>query len=153
MMIKSQIMLRPFIIFALLVLPFKLSGQEPVSNVVRLDSRDTTVMAIMEHYGPILPHHSLETPASQVMMWRPYDKLLLGISNPHRQLWMDVNQATIVRPPMPRFINFNSVSLRLGGNGGAKITISNGSAYNYMPWPGSPAGYRDARTLSFPLPR
>ena len=53
----------------------------------------------------------------------------------------------------PKFLDYNSITLRIGG-GNSSLTISNGSAYNYNNlYPNLNAAYRDARTLSFPVPR
>jgi beta-galactosidase len=67
-------------------------------------------------------------------------------------LWEDGKQRSSVIVSVPKFKGYNRAVWRIVSDKAALI-ISNGSAYNYMLWPNDPGAYRDARTLSFPLPR
>ena len=88
-----------------------------------------------------------------IRAWHPDAGLmpnrLLGTDH---QLWMASEMLPTMHVSPPRFTDYNTLVLRVG-DGSARLSISNGSACNHMLWNNCPAAYRDARTLSFPLPR
>lgn len=140
-------------IAALLVVVFGASAQEPEAGDVRIES-DSAVMDILDSYRHILPPRKFDRGSWYIRSWTPHVGLmpqrLLGTEY---HLWAETQMMPRVEVKAPRFLDYNSVTLRLGSSSSSTITISNGSAYNHMPWPNSPQAYRDARTLSFPLPR
>ena len=126
----------------------QVSKPEPETTIA---VEDESVIALLEHYAELRPdlHHSL-----QIRSWRPHTTMFLlqpmGIE-PH--LWDMSATAPSIRVNVPTFTDRNSITLRICDHSRATITFSNGSAFNHMAWPNDPAAYRDARTLSFPLPR
>lgn len=122
-------------------------GQQP--EVVVLDERDSSALAILARYD-----ERYDSDRMRIEHWMPMSKIELLYPN---GLDIDAPNLLMSSPPIkvttPTFNDRNSVTLRIGTHGSLRVVISNGSAYNYMPWPNSPIGYRDARTLSFPLPR
>ncbi len=133
-------------IVALMVAPLCF-GQQPEGIV--LDERDSSALAILARYD-----ERYDSDRLRIEHWMPMSKIELlypnGIEIDEPNLLLS---SPSIKVTTPTFNDRNSVTLRLGSHGSLRVVISNGSAYNYMPWPNSPAGYRDARTLSFPLPR
>lgn len=128
-----------------------LSAQQIDGDIITLEPGDSSAMAIIAGYGKDMPHlyfKPMQTPPPLP----PHIEIgRLRLSSLDRIIWQQNRIRTIIRTTTPIFNDYNSVTLRFGSNGHTTLTISNGSAYNYMPWPNSPIGYRDARTLSFPL--
>ncbi len=141
------------IILSLLVGCYTAEAQQR-EQAAESPTTDSLAMSILAEYEGLMPIGLFREGASRHIPLR----LRMGISGmlpsdiePH--LWeQGAMQPTIVVTP-PKFLDYNSVTLRLGDHSGASLTISNGSAFNHMPWPNYPGAYRDARTLSFPLPR
>lgn len=128
-----------------------LSAQQPDGDIVLGGDVDSTAISILERYGELYPE--LEQ-SMLIRSWRPRAMVAIMLpigSGDH--LWEQSAVAPSVKLIVPKFIDYNSITLRLGNNGSTTLTISNGSAYNFMPWPNYPGAYRDARTLSFPVPR
>lgn len=119
--------------------------------VLTEEEQGSRVAAILEHYYDLAP--DLER-SLLIRSWRPHQRIVLlqplGVTE---HLWEQSAVAPSVKLPPPSVIDMSTLRLRVGSSGSATITISNGSAYNYMPWQNYPGAYRDARTLSFPLPR
>lgn len=119
-------------------------------GVVVLDERDSSVMAILAEYDDA----RFASDELRILHWMPMSRIErlypLGIDPDAPNI---LSATPSIRVSTPKFHDRNSITLRLGSEGHLRISITNGSAYNYMPWPNSPAGYRDARTLSFPVPR
>lgn len=110
-------------------------------------------LAILNNYKDMLPLYHLSDAHSPIESWRPTIGLMpQRLPGTNHLLWMKTEMQKRVNIEPPKFLDYNSITLRIG-QGRSSVTISNGSAYNHMPWPGSPAAYRDARTLSFPVPR
>lgn len=122
-------------------------GQQPEGII--LGERDSSALAILARYD-----ERYDSDRMRIEHWMPMSKIELLYPN---GIDIDVPNLLMSSPTIkvttPTFKDRNSVTLRIGTHGSLRVVISNGSAYNYMPWPNSPAGYRDARTLSFPLPR
>lgn len=123
-------------------------GQQPEGVV--LDEKDSSAMAILARYDD----GRYDSDRLRIEHWMPMSKIErlypLGIDGDAPNI---LTSAPSIKVTTPIFHDRNSVTLRIGAHGSLRVVISNGSAYNYMPWPNSPAGYRDARTLSFPVPR
>lgn len=122
-----------------------------------LAEADTAAMAVLERYAAqaadaSMPHTTplasgLRAVTPDIESWHPSGHLLpLGL---RRSIASDMPAAIRVAPP--RLPDMKKLHWKPSEN--FSITISNGSAGNYMPWPNCPIGYLDARTLSFPLPR
>lgn len=144
-------MKRLLLLFAGVVMSLCASAQQPETASITLEEGDSAAMAVLERYHLAMPE--LES-SRMIRSWRPhlYSPLphLIG-DKPH--LWEQTATAPTINIEKPVFVDYNSVTLRLGDGGNASITISNGSAYNFMPWHNYPGAYRDARTLSFPMRR
>lgn len=137
------------------------SGQEQMperrSSEVMLTEADTTAMAVLERYAAqtadaAMPHTTplatgQRTVTSDIESWHPSGQLLpLGLRHS-----IAATMPAAIRVAPPRLPDMKKLHWKPSEN--FSITISNGSAGNYMPWPNCPIGYLDARTLSFPLPR
>lgn len=125
-----------------------LYGQVPEGII--LDARDSSAMAIIARYSS----DDFDSDRHLIEHWMPMSEI--EKLYPLKVIGETPNILTtspLIRVSTPTFRDYNSVKLRFGTNGSLRVVISNGSAYNYMTWPNSPAGYRDARTLSFPVPR
>lgn len=130
------------------------ASAQTVEDRHSLDGPDESqALAILDSYRDIAPPHLLEDSHLPIVHWHPRGRLIPNrLPGTNHLLWMKSSMLKRVNIEPPKFLDYNSVTLRFGQSG-SSVTISNGSAYNYMVWPGSPAAYRDARTLSFPLPR
>lgn len=119
-------------------------------GAIVLDERDSSAMAILAEYDDA----RFASDELRILHWMPMSRIErlypLGIDPETPNI---LSATPSIRVSTPIFRDRNSITLRLGSEGHLRISITNGSAYNYMPWPNSPAGYRDARTLSFPVPR
>lgn len=114
---------------------------------------DSTAMSILDSYRHLLPPHEFDRGSWRIRTWHPKHGVMpLRLPDARRVLFFESDMSPRVKVAVPRFVDYGSITLRFG-DGGSSLTISNGSAYNYMPWPHAPQGYRDARTLSFPVPR
>ena len=115
------------------------------------DEQGSNVAAILERYYDLAP--DLER-SLMIRSWMPHQRVMLlqplGVKE---HLWEQSAIVPSIALPPPSAVDRSTLRLRVGSSGSATITISNGSAYNYMPWQNYPGAYRDARTLSFPLPR
>lgn len=147
-------------IVALLCFAFHASAQQPEGDVVLTDNdsakteEGSHAFEILESYRHLLPPHEFDRGSWLIRSWTPHIGLVpQRLWGTEHHLWMSTEMMPRVKIKAPRFLDYNSVTLRIGTNGSSAITISNGSAFNHMPWPNAPQGYRDARTLSFPLPR
>lgn len=123
----------------------------PHGIVLTVEEQGGDVAAILERYYDLAP--DLER-SLLIRSWRPHQRIVLlqplGVKE---HLWEQSAVVPSVELPPPSVIDMSTLRLRIGSSGSATITISNGSAFNYMPWQNYPGAYRDARTLSFPLPR
>lgn len=153
--------MRPLLYIAILLLTVSHApAQQPEGDVVLTDNGSTEAkessraFEILDSYRHLLPPHEFERGSWLIRSWTPHIGLmpqrLLGTEH---HLWMETEMMPRVEIEAPRFLDYNSITLRLGSSGSSTLTISNGSAFNHMPWPNAPQGYRDARTLSFPVPR
>lgn len=141
-----------FCILPLLMVALTVSAQQPEGDVVPI-ADDSTAMSILDSYRHLLPPHEFDRGSWRIRTWHPkYGVRSLRLPDAERVLWMESDMMPRVKVAAPKFVDYNSITLRFGSDG-SSLTISNGSAYNYMPWPHAPQGYRDARTLSFPVPR
>lgn len=141
-----------FGILSLLMVALTVSAQQPEGDVVSI-AGDSTTMSILDRYRHILPPHEFDRGSWRIRTWHPkYGVRSLRLPEAEHVLWEKSDMMPRVRGAVPKFVDYNSITLRIGSHG-SSLTISNGSAYNYMPWPNAPQGYRDARTLSFPVPR
>ena len=138
-----------------LLLSVTLSSAQQVEggDIIVVEPSDSAAMAVIARYvdqmPQIYPHHDMmRRPLLPPRMAR---RLIPQLVEQH--VWENESMRSMMRPDMLPMRNPYSVVLRIGNRGSAIIVISNGSAFNYMPWPNSPIGYRDARTLSFPLPQ
>ncbi|MDE6862145.1 MAG: hypothetical protein K2J31_05335 [Alistipes sp.] len=132
-------------IFSILLsaIPFAVSAQPPAGERVELSESDSTAMAVLERYAvPALQTVDTWRPTMPAVKWRP-----IGEHDSRSMLPTSVS----VRVELPRPIDMTRLVWKPSPS--FSITVSNGSAGNSMPWPNSPIGYLDARTLSFPLPR
>lgn len=146
--------MRYITLFILSVVAFCASAQEPEGGVEVQINTDDPAMEVLRRYADIAPHHYLPDVDFNIRAWRPHGiTFVIPPSHLDRVLWQESATMPAVRIVVPKFTDYNSLRLNFGSSGKASITISNGSAYNYMPWNNSPIGYRDARTLSFPVPR
>ena len=149
--VKSSSMKYMLAVISLLV-GVSLSAQSP-EGYVDVGS-DEAVIGILADYNDRYIHQPIGPESWLIRAWHPNRGLMPNrLPGTNHTLWMESEMRPSLRVSPPIFTDYNSVTLRLGSSGAATITISNGSAYNHMPWPNSPAGYRDARTLSFPVPR
>ena len=140
-------------IFAMLSIAITSSAQSTEEEYNISDVGSSHAMDILDGYKDMLPLFHLSDTHSPIEYWRPTIGLMpQRLPGTNHLLWIKTEMQKRVNIEPPKFLDYNSITLRLGG-GSSSITISNGSAYNHMPWPGSPAAYRDARTLSFPVPR
>lgn len=145
-------MRRLICISALLMVALTSSAQRPEGDVVPIGG-DSTAMSILDSYRHLLPPHEFDSGSWRIRTWHPERGVKsLRLPDVDRVLWMESDMMPRVKVAVPKFVDYNSVTLRFGG-ASTTITISNGSAYNHMPWRNAPQGYRDARTLSFPVPR
>lgn len=129
-------------------------AQQPEGGVEVSIASDDPAMEVLRRYADIAPHQYLPEVDFNIRAWRPHGvTFVIPPSHLDRILWQQSATMPTVRVDVPKFTDYNSIRLNLGSSGKASITISNGSAYNFMPWNNSPMGYRDARTLSFPVPR
>lgn len=153
--------MRPLLYIAILLLTVSHApAQQPKGDVVLTDNgsmeakESSRAFEILDSYRHLLPPHEFERGSWLIRSWTPHIGLmpqrLLGTEH---HLWMETEMMPRVEIEAPRFLDYNSITLRLGSSGSSTLTISNGSAFNHMPWPNAPQGYRDARTLSFPVPR
>lgn len=118
-----------------------------------VDDDSSHALAILNNYQDMLPLFHLSNTHSPIESWHPTIGLMpQRLPGTNHLLWMKTQMQKRVNIEPPKFLDYNSITLRIG-RGSSSVTISNGSAFNHMPWPGSPAAYRDARTLSFPVPR
>lgn len=153
-------MKRRYVILPMLLLCATLSrvaAQQPEGDAVQPDivltdeEQGSGVAALLEHYYDLAP--DLER-SLLIRSWRPHQRVVLlqplGVKG---HLWEQSAVVPSVEVPPPSAIDMSTLRLRIGSSESATITISNGSAYNYMPWQNYPGAYRDARTLSFPIPR
>lgn len=139
-------------IFTFLMVAMTSSAQLPEGDVVPIGG-DSAAMSILESYRHLLPPNQFDRGSWRIRTWHPQRGVrFLPLPDADNLLWMESDMMPRVKVAVPKFVDYNSVTLRFGGST-TTITISNGSAYNNMPWPNSPIGYRDARTLSFPVPR
>ncbi len=125
-------------------------AQEPEVDA-KIEAVDDNAITILERYAELRPdlYQSL-----QIRSWRPHATLfLLKPIGVEHHLWEQAAIAPSIRVSAPTFTDRNSITLRIGDQSHATITFSNGSAFNHMAWPNDPGAYRDARTLSFPIPR
>lgn len=129
-------------------------AQQPEDRVEVSIADDDAAMEVLRRYAEFTPDSLIPNVDFAIRAWRPHG-LTFVIPPVHfdKLLWQQSAAMPMVVVSVPKFTDYNSIKLKIGGSGGASITISDGSAFNYMPWPNSPIGYRDARTLSFPLPR
>ncbi len=128
-----------------------------ISSEIMLAEADTAAMAVLERYAApgadaSMPHTTplasgLRAVTPDIESWHPSGHLLPLVLR--RSIASDMPAAIRVAPP--RLPDMKKLHWKPSEN--FSITISNGSAGNYMPWPNCPIGYLDARTLSFPLPR
>ena len=118
-------------------------AQPPVGDRVELSEADSTAMSVLERYAA-LPVEAVEVwqPTMPAVRWRPIEPESGGTMLP---------SAVSVQVKLPKPVDMNKLVWKPSPS--FSITISNGSAGNYMPWPNAPIGYLDARTLSFPMPR
>ena len=128
-----------------------LSAQQPEEHVdVAAEQR---ALLILADYGDMFLVESMAPESWLIRAWHPDMGLMPNrLIGTNHQLWMASELLPTIHVEPPRFNDYNTLVLRVG-DGSTWISISNGSAYNYMPWNNCPAAYRDARTLSFPLPR
>ncbi|MBQ8493665.1 MAG: hypothetical protein IJ464_05235 [Alistipes sp.] len=139
-------------IMALLCIASVTSAQQPEGESVRIES-DSAAMVVLDSYKHLLPPHEFDRGTWLIRTWHPARGAKFApIPDVEHSLWLESEMMPRVRVKVPRFVDYNSITLRVGAVR-STLTITNGSAYNYMPWPNSPQGYRDARTLSFPVPR
>ena len=129
-------------------------AQGPEGHSHTIDSEHSNAMAILDSYKDRLPMYHLDGSSYLIEHWRHTDRLLpRHLPGTNRTLWMKSEMMKRVNINPPKFLDYNSITLRIGGGNGS-LTISNGSAYNYNNlYPNINAAYRDARTLSFPVPR
>ena len=136
-----------------IILIFVLSGtlcsaQERESIVV-----DSAAMKILAEYSGVMPighFHEGSTRHIPLRLRMAHDAML-----PHGiypLLWEQSKQMPHVIVQVPRFKGYDAAMWHIVKSN-ATLIISNGSAYNHMLWPNDPGAYRDARTLSFPLPK
>ena len=144
-------------IVALLCFAFHALAQQPEGAtaqggvVLTDDEQGSNVAAILERYYDLAP--DLER-SLMIRSWMPHQRVMLlqplGVKE---HLWEQSAIVPSIALPPPSAVDRSTLRLRVGSSESATITISNGSAFNYMPWQNYPGAYRDARTLSFPLPR
>ena len=128
-----------------------LSAQQPDEHVDA--AAEQRALLILADYGDLFPAEPMAPESWLIRTWHPDMGLLPNrLLGTDHQLWLASEMLPTIHVEPPRFNDYNTLVLRVG-DGSTWISISNGSAYNHMPWNNYPAAYRDARTLSFPLPR
>lgn len=146
-------MRQTLLIISMVFLTLSISAQQPeVPDSIKLDI-DANVLAILDRYNDgATPNKGADS--WMIEHWHPsLTKFEVGMPGDNRGSWYRSRIVKPVKIDVPKFNDYNSITLRIGTGGGATLSISNGSAYNFMTWPNSPAAYRDARTLSFPVRR
>ena len=124
------------------------SAQEPESIII-----DSATMKILAEYSGVVPIGHFHEGSSRHIPLRlrmAHDAMLPHGVDP--LLWEQSKQMPRVIVQVPKFKGYDAAMWHIVKSNAALI-ISNGSAYNYMLWPNDPGAYRDARTLSFPLPK
>ena len=119
-------------------------------DTMAVDSRALRVLAEYEGVMPIGYFH--EGAARHIPLSIRIAHDAMQHHNIELYLWEDDKQRSSVIVSVPKFKGYNRAVWRIVSDKAALI-ISNGSAYNYMLWPNDPGAYRDARTLSFPVPK
>ncbi|MBO5672122.1 MAG: hypothetical protein J6R81_03010 [Alistipes sp.] len=123
-------------------------AQKPESIVV-----DSAAMKILSEYSGVMPIGHFHGGSSRHIPLRlriAHDAMLPHGIDP--LLWEQSKQMPRVMIEVPKYRGYDAGMWRIMIHK-TQVAISNGSAYNYMLWPNDPAAYRDARTLSFPLPK
>ena len=136
-----------------IILIFVLSGtlcsaQERESIVV-----DSAAMKILAEYSGVMPighFHEGSTRHIPLRLRMAHDAMLPHGIDP--LLWEQNKQMPRVMIEVPKYRGYDAGMWRIMIHK-TQVAISNGSAYNHMLWPNDPGAYRDARTLSFPLPK
>ena len=141
-------MKRLFTILSFVLVVAASSAQEPESIII-----DSATMKILAEYSGVVPIGHFHEGSSRHIPLRlrmAHDAMLPHGIDP--LLWEQSKQMPRVIVQVPKFKGYDAAMWHIVKSNAALI-ISNGSAYNYMLWPNDPGAYRDARTLSFPLPK
>ena len=141
-------MKRLFTILSFVLVVAASSAQEPESIII-----DSATMKILAEYSGVVPIGHFHEGSSRHIPLRlrmAHDAMLPHGVDP--LLWEQSKQMPRVIVQVPKFKGYDAAMWHIVKSNAALI-ISNGSAYNYMLWPNDPGAYRDARTLSFPLPK
>ena len=141
-------MKRLFTILSFVLVVAASSAQEPESIII-----DSATMKILAEYSGVVPTGHFHEGSSRHIPLRlrmAHDAMFPHGVDP--LLWEQSKQMPRVIVQVPKFKGYDAAMWHIVKSNAALI-ISNGSAYNYMLWPNDPGAYRDARTLSFPLPK
>lgn len=114
---------------------------------------DSTAMRVLAEYSSVIPiRHFHGNSARHISLRLRIAHSAIAPLGVEPKLWEESKQIPRIIIQVPKYRGYDSSVWRIRHNN-ASLVISNGSAYNYMLWPNDPGAYRDARTLSFPLPR
>lgn len=141
-------MKRLFTILSFVLVVAASSAQEPESIII-----DSATMNILAEYSGVVPIGHFHEGSSRHIPLRlrmAHDAMLPHGVDP--LLWEQSKQMPRVMIEVPKYRGYDAGMWRIMIHK-TQVAISNGSAYNYMLWPNDPGAYRDARTLSFPLPK
>lgn len=147
--------MRWLVVVFMLLCPASIFAQQVDSRVDVYGTKDdAAALEVLRQYADYVPHGSVPQVEFSIRAWRPHGiTFVIPPAHLDKLLWHKSASMPEVKVSIPEFTDYNSIRINIGRSRGASITITNGSAYNYMPWLNSPIGYRDARTLSFPTPR
>ena len=136
-----------------IILSFMLCYTASIAQETERIAVDSSAMRVLAEYEGVMPiGYFHEGAARHIPLSIRIAHDAMQHHNIELYLWEDGKQRSSVIVSVPKFKGYNRAVWRIVSDKAALI-ISNGSAYNYMLWPNDPGAYRDARTLSFPLPR
>lgn len=138
-----------YIVILILCLPMHTIAQEP-SGAER-QNRDSTVTAILDRYTSRIPDYESTL---RIRSWMTNTQMaLMHAIGSTKHIWQELTEVPHTELPTLDISTYSIYTLRIGHKSRFVLTISNGSAYNNMPWTDAPQGYLNAETLSFPIPR
>ena len=138
-----------YIMLMMLCVPLRSVAQEP--SGAEQPSIDSAVMSILERYTSHIPDYE-NTLRIRSWMTNTQMALMHAIGTP-KHIWQELTEAPHTEIPTLDISTYNIFKVHIGHRSRVVLTISNGSAYNNMPWTDAPQGYLNAETLSFPIPR
>ena len=136
-----------------IILSFMLCYTASIAQERERIAVDSSAMRVLAEYEGVMPIGHFHEGASRhipLSIRIAHDAMLRHNIDSH--LWQDGKQMPSIIVSVPKFKGYDAAVWHIMSDK-VGLIISNGSAYNYMLWPNDPGAYRDARTLSFPLPR